>query len=639
MADSLMFQVGADTKGFQDGISGILTGLAGLVTAFLGVQAVVEAFSQAIDLGGRLHDLSTRTGESAGQLAILERAFDNTSVGAEKLGPAINKMQRSMTDMQQGSDMAVASFKQLGLSWTDLEGKSPAEQMGLIGQRLAAIEDPALRAETAMNIFGKSGAELLPILINFSEETAQARAQLGGLPEQLDKSAASVDALGDNLFAIKNKLTEMAYGFLSEVVPAIELFTSKLSGVDAASIGASLADTLVGAFANPMKAAELLGDAILLGAMNYGNLLIDSADYFGRLMNNTFTALGVSIPEIANGLIQGAEGFGTVLLSVISDGLEGMKGFTALFSSLGIVLGPAFDVAIGAVAGAKEGLGVLANEAMDAAAKTGAGVVDAFTNAYNQTEFIKHNFFETQGVSAQIAEDWAAVEKSGKELVAVLANPIQAAQGTTISQSGTELLDAINAENAKTQVNQTPTIISTSTGKTQAQLDAELKKQLGIIAGASSTQAIGQSASAQRAIDQQKQLDQLVALGKGDSAEAAALATSIFQNQQIAFGNVLTPSDVEAAHQLALDAYFKDTSQSITDLESKYQADILEQKMANDPTSAARDAKTQMDKAKEAGAGAGGSAKQQPESVMSIANSVLQILQKIEPKIPQHIMT
>ena len=41
--------------------------------------------------------------------------------------------------------------------------------MALIGQRLAAIEDPALRAETAMAIFGNTGAELIPILIEFRE--------------------------------------------------------------------------------------------------------------------------------------------------------------------------------------------------------------------------------------------------------------------------------------------------------------------------------------------------------------------------------------------------------------------------------------------------------------------------------------
>ena len=115
MAESLQFSIGADTSGFSDGIGGAIGALAGLAAAFVSVQAITEAFTQAIEMGGRLHDLSTRTGETAGNLAILERAFDNTSVGAEKLGPAIAKMQKSMIDMPEGSKESVAAFAQLGL--------------------------------------------------------------------------------------------------------------------------------------------------------------------------------------------------------------------------------------------------------------------------------------------------------------------------------------------------------------------------------------------------------------------------------------------------------------------------------------------------------------------------------------------
>jgi hypothetical protein len=35
MAEALTFNIGADTKGFQDGISGLLGKLAGLVAAFV----------------------------------------------------------------------------------------------------------------------------------------------------------------------------------------------------------------------------------------------------------------------------------------------------------------------------------------------------------------------------------------------------------------------------------------------------------------------------------------------------------------------------------------------------------------------------------------------------------------------------
>lgn len=621
MAESLQFSVGADTKNFQDGIGGILTGLAGLAAAFVSVQAVVNAFSDAIDMGGRLHDLSTRTGETAGNLAILERAFDNTSVGAEKLGPAINKMQKSMTDMASGSKEAVAAFTQLGLSWSDLEGKSPAEQMELIGIRLAAIENPALRAETAMNIFGKSGAELLPILINFSAETAQATEQLGSLPGQLDASAASVDSLGDNLNAISNKLTELAYGFLSEVVPAVEAFTGKLAGVDAASIGAGLADALIGAFVDPMKAAELLGEVLVLGVKTMGNELVFQARYWSEILFSTFSIIGSEIIPIIGNNMTGAFAMAAGSLGVAIAGI--LEPFASM---LGI--------------DSLQDLATASQELIEQGAAKIADSSNAFASAFEAAKasstVIQEDIFGAEGSSAKIAADFASLQKSAKDAIAELANPIQISQGTVFSQSGTELLDAITADDAKKKVSQTPITVSTGGGggKTVAQIQAEQMKQLGLVAGANATQAVGQSFSAQKAIDLQKELDTMAALGKTDTAEYAAKQQSLQVNKDIVAGIALTSEDQIAAASWAFDQFFAGSTESMADLQTMAEENILERKREGDISAA----DAQKDKAKGAGAG-GGAAKEKQQSMMSLVQQLIGLVQKIEPKIPQHIMS
>ena len=66
-------------------------------------------------------------------------------------------MQDSMISMASGGDKATTAFNQLGLTWDDLEGKSPAEQMELIGQRLAAIEVRLCEARPRL-IFSESRA-------------------------------------------------------------------------------------------------------------------------------------------------------------------------------------------------------------------------------------------------------------------------------------------------------------------------------------------------------------------------------------------------------------------------------------------------------------------------------------------------
>ncbi len=265
-----------------------------------------------------------------------------------------------------------------------------------------------------------------------------------------------------------------------------------------------------------------------------------------------------------------------------------------------------------------------------------ADSANAFASAWEQAKqsstIIRQDFFEVEGSAAKISGQFASLQASAKGVIAELTPA-----GPLAPQSGAEVTDADRAAvlaklEALEKTKQKPTITG-SGGKTDAQLKAEQNKQLGLIAGASSTQASGQSASARKVMDSQKELDTLVALGKGGTPEAAALQTSIDRNLDIAFGNLITGSDRDAISQLARDAYFDDSSQSITELETQFERDLLEQKRANDPIAA----KEQREKAQQAGAGGGATAT--PVSMTSLVQQIIQIAQKIEPKIPQHIMS
>ncbi|HEY5704656.1 MAG TPA: hypothetical protein VIS96_03685 [Terrimicrobiaceae bacterium] len=538
-------------------------------------------------------------------------------------------MQKSMVDMQQGSKEAVGAFQQLGLSWSDLEDKSPAEQMELIGARLAAINDPALRAETAMRIFGRAGAELIPVLVNFASETAQAKAQLGSLPDQLDRSAHAVDSLGDNLSAIRSKMTELAYGFLSEVVPALEKFTGKLSGFDAASIGAGLANALVGAFIDPMKAAGILGDTLLLGVKLMGNELIFQVQHWGEIMFRTFSVLGSDIiPMLGNNMLGAlqiaAGGFGQAMFSVIGDLLPALE---PIANFLGF--GDRIQSAIAAISDLSAVAESLMVDGASKIAESANTFASAFESAKQHSTTVRQDFFGAEEASSKIAEDFASLQQKAKDAVREFAGlpqseidafePVQKAEADMMSE-------------ALKEVSQAPILVSPGGGMTAAQQQAAINKQLGILAGANTQQAVGQSASAQRALELQKQLDVLEARGKSDTAEANAIRQSIQTHTDIATGAVLTAEDREAASQWAREN-LNEVEGSFTELEKMAQQDILDRKR----DAASPDA--QKDKASQAGAGSSGGSQAKGASIQSIAQAVLQILQKIEPKIPQHVMS
>jgi hypothetical protein len=654
MAESLTFRIGADTQGFADGINGMIGKLAGLVAAFLGAQSVIEAFGSAIDLGGRLNELSTRTGETAGNLAILERAFENTEVGASKVGPAIAKMQDSIVSASDESSKAAAAFTKLGLSFDDLDGKSPTEQLELIGQRLTGIGDPAQRAAIAIDIFGKAGTELLPVLMNFGSELDEAKRQLGSLPAMLDNSAGAIDRLGDNLAAIKNKGTEMAYGFLNEVIPAVNGFVESLAGADAASLGAGLAQALVGAFVQPMAAASLMGDAIALGAKKFGNEFIYGIQYGTELLLNTFTILGASVIPLMGKTMQGAfemavGAFGTLLIAAITPVLESLRG-VANFLGFGEVL----DATIAKVQGVQGLMDKILADGFDKIETSSAKFNTAMAEAQNKSTVVRQDFLGAEGAAADIESRFAAIQAAGKATadsfksifsptggsiaefgqgpifpgggVAPLPGMEPMLPGSDLPMDGTFYTDHMAAID---KVAAGTVGVFKTVEKSAAQLAAELQKQLGIIAAINPNQASGQSQAAQEVLDDQQKLAALEAAGKGNTAAANNLREQIASGTARAQGiGGLTAEEQRAAQSEAFEEFFGDNpdGKTMEDLIAENMEEALAEKRAAGKEQQEEDKKKAEQKEED----------KKPKTIQGVADSMLKLLQKIEPRIPTY---
>jgi hypothetical protein len=232
--------------------------------AFNAVKGAIDDFGVALDLGGRLSDLSERTGETAGNLLLLERAFDNSGVGADKVGQSINKLQKFIEDAGTGAGPQIEVMNRLGLSLSDLAGKTPTEQLQVFAQRISGIEDPGKRAALAMEVFGRAGGELLPLLTNFSGEIGTAQGQLGGMVDVMNRNAATFDAVSDKVDIIGGKFMEFAAGALDKVAPALDAVTEALSRIDAAALGQKFADMFTGGV-SAMKGFQAAVDAFKTG--------------------------------------------------------------------------------------------------------------------------------------------------------------------------------------------------------------------------------------------------------------------------------------------------------------------------------------------------------------------------------------
>ena len=284
--------------------AGLAVGIGLVKGAFAALTGTLDQFGQALDLGGRLEDLSSRTGETAGNLLLLERAFDNSGIGADKVGSSINKLQKFMSDANSGTDKNVEALKDLGLTYSMLTELSPTEQLGLLAERINSIQSPTERAAMAMKIFGKSGGEILPLLQNFSGEIGNARGELGSMVDIMNQRSAVFDTVSDKIAVIKGKFMEFAAGILDKAAPALEKITTLLSKIDAAGLGQKLAgsfaglkdtaltfgDILLGAITNAKQGIELFRIAFVYAAQEFGNLLLNAIPNAAKILGASLVA-------------------------------------------------------------------------------------------------------------------------------------------------------------------------------------------------------------------------------------------------------------------------------------------------------------------------------------------------------------
>ena len=294
------------TSSFGDMVkagAALALGFGAIKAAMGAITGTLDTFKDALDLGGTMKDLSARTGETAGNLLLLRRAFDNSGVGADKVGTSINKLQKFMDDAAQGSEKNITTLARLGLTMADMQGKTPTQQMAMLAEKLNGVSDTGEKSALAMGIFGKAGGQLLPLLADFSGELKTAQDQLGSMPGVMDRNAGAFDNISDNINVAKGKFLEFAAGLLESLAPALELATTLITRFDAAGAGMKLGEIITGA-SNAMGGFTDALSAIKLGE-------------FGLAFNIAFESIKLQAADSINSIVAYVKAGGAAAFSFL----------------------------------------------------------------------------------------------------------------------------------------------------------------------------------------------------------------------------------------------------------------------------------------------------------------------------------
>ena len=207
-------------KAFGNGVRNVGAILGGAGAAIgAPILASAKTFATA---GDQVQKMAIRTGIAASTLSTLGFAAEQSGTDLGTLESGLRRMQKTIGEAAQGSVSAQTAIENLGVSASQLAGLSPDEQFSLIADSISQIEDPAKRATAAMQIFGKQGAMLLPMLTSGSGgiKALQAEARALGI-EISDLDANNAAELGDafNRFGRTMKAIPIVIG--AAVAPAL----------------------------------------------------------------------------------------------------------------------------------------------------------------------------------------------------------------------------------------------------------------------------------------------------------------------------------------------------------------------------------------------------------------------------------
>jgi len=266
---SLIVNLGMNTAAFEAGtnrarrsmnvmtseINASAARLKNLATAaagvFVGVRVLgfAKAQMQAIDKTAKLSDA---LGVGTEQLVGFERSAQLAGVSSETMNRSLQYLAKNLGTAVTSGGSAAATIQRLGLNAKDLATAGIGESFLTIADAISLLPTPAERATAAMELFGRGGADLLPMLAEGRaglELVAAAVLKTGEAFSRVD--AAKVEAAYDAITNMSGALAGLLTNVLIDICPMIVEFTGSV--VAAARAFKTFADTIFGGIAGLLK--------------------------------------------------------------------------------------------------------------------------------------------------------------------------------------------------------------------------------------------------------------------------------------------------------------------------------------------------------------------------------------------------
>lgn len=240
-------QAARKTKKNTDDMKKDFKGLSIAVTA-LGAGAVVAFAAMAkssINAADELSKTAQKVGVSVESLSALKFTAGLADVELGALTTSLVKFNKNIAEVSQGgTGPAANAFSDLGIELAGVDGQLKSTDMlfSEVADKLAMLEDGALKTALAQDILGKSGANLIPLLNGGAKGLRDGADEAQRLNQIIGTDAAkAAEQFNDNLTRLKASVTGISNKVAMDLVPDMADLTNILADPQTQIAIASLA--------------------------------------------------------------------------------------------------------------------------------------------------------------------------------------------------------------------------------------------------------------------------------------------------------------------------------------------------------------------------------------------------------------
>ena len=213
-----------DTKSKSSG--SILDSVFGSLSSKIafGAAAAVTGFGMmmksAVDLGDEINDLSKKSGMSAENLSTMKYAAELSGSSLDQLGSLVIKLNKNIYEAGSGNKELAKTFYQLGIPVKDAQGNFIQTDQALykLADRFKDMPDGAQKSALAIQIFGKSGADMIPMLNEGSAGLMKMQEEARKLGLEISqKTAAQMDEFNDKLAKVEGSFKGLAISLVTNI--------------------------------------------------------------------------------------------------------------------------------------------------------------------------------------------------------------------------------------------------------------------------------------------------------------------------------------------------------------------------------------------------------------------------------------